>query len=176
MAVWRRPVVKAALTAAAVVLAALVVAACGSSTMSSPSAKAPSSSSTSTTLPLTAANCPSLTTSSGTATSVTAPGGTTTTTVPKKAIFCRKGTGKAVLTGITTPKIPKWTLAWHFDCSNIKGGKGPFVLTLHPSGGKPEIKVASQDGLGGGGSNFYAPGTYSVGVSTACQWTVTGLT
>jgi hypothetical protein len=76
-----------------------------------------------------------------------------------------------------TPQIPKWTLTWHFDCHNVSGGKGSFSLVLHPLAKKGSAKdVASQHGLGGGGSNFYSPGRYSIAVTTSCAWSVTGLT
>ncbi|MHB8219780.1 MAG: hypothetical protein ACYDHU_05575 [Acidimicrobiales bacterium] len=163
------------LTAGLALLVALLLAACGNSTTSTGTASTPATRSTGTTLPLTAANCPSLATPAGSSTSVTAVGATTTT-VPRRAFFCRKGTGKTDITGVTIPSVPKWTLAWHFDCVNVKGGKGSFAITLHPSGGKSAIKVTSQQGLGGGGSNFYASGHYALVVTTACQWTVTGYT
>jgi hypothetical protein len=151
-----------------VVVLALALAACGTSSTSTPAA----SGATTTTLPLTAADCPSL--AAATAPPGGTVGGSTTTTVARHPIFCRKGSKSGIITGVKTPKVPKWTLAWHFDCTRVKGGKGSFAIVLHPPGNKPAIKVTSQKGLGGGGSNFYAPGDYSLSVSTACSWTVTG--
>jgi len=165
----RARVGRVAAAAGLVVAVALALASCGGSSTTA----ATTSGVTTTTLPLTAANCPSLVTT----TTAPPPGtasGVTTTTVARHPIFCRKGSASTVISGIKTPNVPNWKLVWHFDCTRVAGKKGAFSIVLHPSQKKPAIKVTSQKGLGGGGSNFYAPGDYSLSVSTACNWTVTG--
>jgi len=104
---------------------------------------------------------------------VTACGSGSSSTVPTHPAgmpyLSRAGTGSATLPSIALPS--RWSLVWHFNCSNPDSLR-PFVLTSTPDGGKTTT-VTDQTGLEGGG---YRPsrtaGVFTFAVTTTCSWQV----
>jgi hypothetical protein len=83
--------------------------------------------------------------------------------------FSRTGTGTATLPQIALPS--RWTLLWHFDCTD-PASRRRFVLTSTPSSGTT-TKVTDQTGLEGGGYRpFATAGDYTFAVTTTCSWHV----
>ncbi len=77
----------------------------------------------------------------------------------------------------TTPSFSQtgpWTLAWTYNCANV-GGIGVFSVTVNQPASSTTFDTGA-DELGSGGSgtdHYYDTGSFTVTVTSLCNWTMT---
>lgn len=66
-----------------------------------------------------------------------------------------------------------WTMSWTY--SNCSGGSGNFIVDINqPSGDTATDTAPNEQGSGGNGTDSYTDtGTFSLAISSDCQWSIT---
>jgi hypothetical protein len=154
-------------------LAGMLLAACSSNSGSSPTT---AHNSTTTTRPIsTSTIAPHSSSTAPQGTSTTVPS-TTSTTIPFAVSEVQHGTGPASLAKFSVPARDKeWDLDWVYSCSSMPTKSGTFKVSIVGYGTAShttDADVSSQGAGTAGLSRYYDKGTFSLNVTTACQWTV----
>jgi len=89
------------------------------------------------------------------------------------ASFSATQTGSSGLTQRFAVSSP-WSLSWSYDCTSL-GSYGYFAVSVvQPTGDAASDSGPSEDGFSGSGTDYYTDtGTFSLDVSSLCNWTIT---
>ena len=100
-----------------------------------------------------------------------------TTTVPYSVALLHAGSGSATLAKFNVPsKAKEWDIDWVYYCSSSPTTVGTFQITVVGHGSTANTTDAGVDQPSGPGTagivKNYDTGTFSLKVTTTCQWRV----